>query len=1414
MTEFPLQPFLVALAADGMLLTLRDYERVAIVLQTDGLWTLTRLRDTLLTLLARDLDQQQLFLRRFDEFFARGLADRAFANVDVTQALADLAQLARTPRAERAIRPPIDSTAVARPPSRTTPRQRLSWWVPLAIVLLLGMFGAAAVFGKAWFSPIPAPATLPTQPLTIEPPTEDTGNQQPPDVAVHYQRIYHNVPQISEPRVALAITNAWQMPAALAMFFLFAASLYGLYLWRSRRIPDDEAATWREDRTRHFALGMIGGRPTALLSDSLLDQLADSMGYFQSEERGGVLDVPASVMSTMHNGGLPTLAFHRRKQLRSLLILEDRRAAARVWNTTANELAAGMARRGVPVIHGLFDETPNEFKTSDGMVQRLEDLEDQRRAFLVLIFTDGANLRYRESTFVLEALAHWPMIAWMDLREPRFWDEITTLPPRYGIPIYPASPTGIAQAVRRFLTEVGATNDFIPTGTSAIAAPPVVGSPVAYIEQLLGDALPWAQDCAMFQPMSPGLANQLRTGFHPHLPVERIERLYALPDTRHNVAGIRFSAEVLSVLRRGWLARRSTGDQERILRLILEQVQKAQPAELESMAYLAWEAVCERVRLELNPAADLARLGQLAKTPLGNHIRADLEQYGFPDQVDKIPLRSKPQNKDALQRLARISDSFAIRRLDAYPIAWRQWLVLGTLVALFLGFTGLTFWRVQEALRAAPVMRIALARGSASHLMLQTANGDDWQEYLSAYMHGSSATSGAVQLDVAGAPDAMTLTQASSGPEQWLLTGSIPTGQQRVSLYGGGAWSTRIMTATQGQSLDLSVTLDNLPRECHDQFPKLKLTVERCPLSLLPSPQRASGTGSHQISLLTWSELVGTNAQGRVASVGLEIVGPQAQRPANNVGDRLLGSASIDVLYRILLDNYDETSTDAAIQQMFADLGPIVGQAQLVWWTVGDIPQSRIDTLQHSFDDMPMANLNLGDTARPAWQHDFQELFPIPGSAEPITEQDLIRAFDLHPQVPHPIVLLRQGFGTLVVSGVPDQSHATITLHDQQTNDDLTLAGGAEDLIFVRRAGRYRITAVADGYDQLALDITLTPGQEQTISLRLVAVGAAAKATATAVAQEQTATAVAVAAAPTSAAVVTSAPAPAAVTPTADQSPLITPTPQPRPTAAPLPAWVPELVQVPGGDFLMGSQDSDSLAESNEKPQHTLNLPTYWIGKTEVTNAQFRPFVEGDGYTNQAYWTPAGWEWRQSETITKPALWDDPQWNGDNFPVVGVSWYEAVAYCRWLSAQTGREFRLPSEAEWEKAARGTDGRIWPWGNDWKDGLANSSEAKLGVTTPVGQYPAGAGPYGALDMAGNVWEWCATKGGKPYPYQIEDEWQAGYLAANDLPVLRGGSWDNEQRFVRASYRDNFYPRTRYGDRGLRVASHSQRPNPES
>ena len=251
----------------------------------------------------------------------------------------------------------------------------------------------------------------------------------------------------------------------------------------------------------------------------------------------------------------------------------------------------------------------------------------------------------------------------------------------------------------------------------------------------------------------------------------------------------------------------------------------------------------------------------------------------------------------------------------------------------------------------------------------------------------------------------------------------------------------------------------------------------------------------------------------------------------------------------------------------------------------------------------------------------------------------------------------------------------------------------------------------------------------------------------------------------------------------------VTPVPAaPQPPA--LPAWAPALIHIPAGPFLFG------------EAKQTMHLPDYWMGETPVTNAQFRRFVEGDGYRNQAYWTPNGWAWRQGANRQQPSYWTDVTWNGADYPVVGVAWYEAAAYCQWLSAQTNQTFRLPTEAEWEKAARGTDGRVYPWGDTWELGRCNSEEAKVRKTTPVGKYPTGASPYGLLDMAGNVWEWCSSSY-KSYPAGSALVQKDFTTDDYDAP-LRGGSWWTNRTGVGCTMWFRFHAiDLNYYDRGFRV-----------
>jgi formylglycine-generating enzyme required for sulfatase activity len=227
-----------------------------------------------------------------------------------------------------------------------------------------------------------------------------------------------------------------------------------------------------------------------------------------------------------------------------------------------------------------------------------------------------------------------------------------------------------------------------------------------------------------------------------------------------------------------------------------------------------------------------------------------------------------------------------------------------------------------------------------------------------------------------------------------------------------------------------------------------------------------------------------------------------------------------------------------------------------------------------------------------------------------------------------------------------------------------------------------------------------------------------------------------------------------------------------------------ELVRVPAGEFRMGSAAARDEDVIDAQPQHTLELPEFYIGKYPVTNAQYAAFVQAIGHRAPRHW----------ENGKVPSGKED-------HPVVYVSWDDAVVFCGWLSRETGKDFLLPSEAEWEKAARGADGRIYPWGDKPPTAdLCNLGE-NIKDTTPVGRYsPAGDSPYGCADMAGNVSEWTRSLN-KGYPYDPEDGRED--LKARGVRVLRGGSFDLTASLVRCAFRLRIDPNYQWYYSGFRV-----------
>jgi formylglycine-generating enzyme required for sulfatase activity len=307
----------------------------------------------------------------------------------------------------------------------------------------------------------------------------------------------------------------------------------------------------------------------------------------------------------------------------------------------------------------------------------------------------------------------------------------------------------------------------------------------------------------------------------------------------------------------------------------------------------------------------------------------------------------------------------------------------------------------------------------------------------------------------------------------------------------------------------------------------------------------------------------------------------------------------------------------------------------------------------------------------------------------------------------------------------------------------------------------------------------------------------------------------------------------------------------------------PCLEAIPAGPFLIGSNFDDKHAYSDEKTrQRQINLSAFSMGCYPVTNAEYRFFIAAGGYNDRRWWSEAGWTWRQGgleahreamedwleyrkwaqqkdlvqlskewnwspanlrfwqrmvkldETeahaqaaqlfdrpFDRPAYWDDSALSAPARPVIGVNWHEAEAYCAWLSAVSGQVVRLPLEAEWEKAARGTAGVDYPWGERFDPNRCNTVESWIGATTPVGLYPNGKSPFQIWDASGNVWEWTVSEY-RAYPGGDEN---ASKDFGERFCVVRGGSWDYDRGVARCAYRLR-YTRADFGSFiGFRVLS---------
>lgn len=218
------------------------------------------------------------------------------------------------------------------------------------------------------------------------------------------------------------------------------------------------------------------------------------------------------------------------------------------------------------------------------------------------------------------------------------------------------------------------------------------------------------------------------------------------------------------------------------------------------------------------------------------------------------------------------------------------------------------------------------------------------------------------------------------------------------------------------------------------------------------------------------------------------------------------------------------------------------------------------------------------------------------------------------------------------------------------------------------------------------------------------------------------------------------------------------------------------------------------------KEDTSFDVPAFYMAQYPVTNAQYKAFVEAGGYSQERWWTAEGWQNKQERNWKQPRLWNWASaklvgiFDEDEQPVVGISWYEAMAFCSWLSEESGSKITLPTDQSWQRAAQGDDERKYPWGDDFDTSKANTYQSRVKRTSPVTAYPDGASPFGVMDMVGNVWEWCLT------------DFKTGSheLVSTDR-VIRGSSYMLSSNDNGLASRDHTRPDHWYNIYGFRICA---------
>lgn len=606
--------FLLRLRTQGISTYASDYRRMRIALSTGGKWTISRLREVLRVLLVRDVEQEEIFDRCFAECFGN---DTKGVNkkIVVSKILAELQSIVNLTEPEPVQETPIFPDRTSQPMGKNQsffvkPVQETS--IPL-VQTLQPVSKKRRVFlniGKLQYWLILLLVVGVALFLVLR-------RQSLSNIL--------SIVQQSWPVILLVLLSV--------VLMIMKRKLFALVWKRFREL------TMSKPRLRSLS-DFIGQREfilkvplEPLCSNEFLDEFADNLGYFLSEENDELLDVGESVEKTCKQG-IAELIFERKRKTRHVLILTDLGVHNLPIYDLPKELAVGLEQRGIPVKYGYFYDSPEHFKIFNDKEYELADLDDDRDGYLVLIFSDGHGVHRDQHRLLLEDMSHWPLLAWMETRSTNKWDNTTELISSY-VPVYSATLNGLQQV-----------SDLIRSERPKNATLNISVNHHHTLENELSDSLPWACACALMQPMHWGMAEKLRRHFFNNLPKENIQLLLDLSGTRSTNAGFRFSKkvtkELLSTLRSRW------PEQETVWRDYLDSILEThQPAE-NSAAHLTWQH-CKAINL-LQIDEKSARLGaemllDLRNCPVEKYNTENLHQLILISEDDaKILLR--PINRD------------------------------------------------------------------------------------------------------------------------------------------------------------------------------------------------------------------------------------------------------------------------------------------------------------------------------------------------------------------------------------------------------------------------------------------------------------------------------------------------------------------------------------------------------------------------------------------------------------------------------------------------------------------------------------------------------------------------------------------------------------------------------------------------